>query len=646
MENNEILKKVSSRYILKGIISYIYDIDVPFKLFNHSKYFQQALELNYFVYIERYFDKLGLNFLDFTYLDYSEFSDFFDKDILKKNLNKKLSELKIDVELINKFAMDYLKNYYLKNKENQEEFIIEIYSPFFDIISKSEFFEQVFTIPIPANEIKQFNLKNDYISLFEKMNKSNQKYSSLYFRLNKIEDLNYLKEFKVDFTKIKRLTIKYYKNEYEKKIYGGSLSHYLSETKTTNDFYKNLFLLEDIQNNLIDLNIDNSGGKIIELEYFNNLNNLKSLKELDLNNIKFSDTFFLSLESLEKINFKNCKNLAFAEDIYLKIKKFILYNCNIRKTSKLLKFPNLEECALQDEFHHSDQLYNEIIDFSSLNKLKILEVEKYDFMYFKDCHLKKIKLFSKNIFYGENEKDIEIKVMEKLISMDSLNEIDIILRKINHNDIAEIKGENHSVKEICINWKNKNDCLLLTLQEKFLKLNKLKVKLGDMKIDKMAYCKIKENRNCNTHEININCQGYGNIEFNVESLENLFNVNLSFDSYINSLEYLFPIFNDKCNVNFNLLTHFSFTYFPCLIDMNIINNIINNTDKIPNIKEFYFRVCCEGEEEIIEKLFKKMLSLNLNYAKIEIKFFTNDKEGETKHRKLLINKFNKYYFSQ
>ena len=145
MENNEILKKVSSRYILKGIISYIYDIDVPFKLFNHSKYFQQALELNYFVYIERYFDKLGLNFLDFTYLDYSEFSDFFDKDILKKNLNKKLSELKISVELINRFAMDYLKNYYLKNKENQEEFIIEIYSPFFDIISKSEFFEQVFT---------------------------------------------------------------------------------------------------------------------------------------------------------------------------------------------------------------------------------------------------------------------------------------------------------------------------------------------------------------------------------------------------------------------------------------------------------------------------------------------------------------------
>jgi hypothetical protein len=236
--------------------------------------------------------------------------------------------------------------------------------------------------------------------------------------------------------------------------------------------------------------------------------------------------------------------------------------------------------------------------------------------------------------------------MEKLISMDSLNEIDIILRKINHKDIAEIKGENHSVKEICINWKNKNDCLLISLQEKFLKLNNLKVKLGDMKIDKMAYCKIKENRKCNTHEININCQGYGNIEFNVESLENLFNVNLSFDSYINSLEYLFPLFNDKCNVNFNLLTHFSFTYFPCLIDMNIINNIINNTDKIPNIKEFYFRVCCEGEEEIIEKLFKKILSLNLNYAKIEIKYFTNDKKDETKHRKLIINKFNKYYLSK
>ena len=102
--------------------------------------------------------------MDYIYLDYSQFSEFFDKNILQKNFNKKISDLKIDIDYINTFAFNYLKNYYLKYNVKQGEFIIEIFSPFCDLISKSEFFEHIFTIPISIYEIQKFNLLNDYIS--------------------------------------------------------------------------------------------------------------------------------------------------------------------------------------------------------------------------------------------------------------------------------------------------------------------------------------------------------------------------------------------------------------------------------------------------------------------------------------------------
>ena len=649
MENNEKLKRVTSKYILQNIISYIYDINLPFKLFIHSKFFQQALELNYFDYQVRYFDKLGINFLDYIYLDYSQFSDSFDKDILKKNLDKKLSELKIKIDAINKYAFDYLKNYYLKNKEKQEEFIIDIFSPFFDLISKSEFFEHIFTIPISIKEIEEYDLKNDFILFFSKINKSNQKYSSLYFKFKDSADFDYFEKFKINFKQIKRLTINekkdveinYYNNKF---TYSGliSLSHFRTNTNT---FYKKLFLLEDLQNNLIYLNIDISGRRFIEKEYFMDLNNCKSLKELNLNHIYISTNFVLNLKNLEKINFKNCRNLSFAEDSCLKVKIFKIFSCKIIKPNKRLKMPELEECILQDEFHLSEQLYNEIIDFSSLKKLKILEAEKYDFIYLNDSLLKKVKLFSKNSFYSKNEKEIELKVIEKLINIGTLKEIYIILRQINNNDISNIKGVNHSVKDICVNWKNENDCLLYSLQDKFSKLNNLIVKISNMKREKEIYVKIKGNSNCNTHEININCNGEGNIELYVESFENLFRVNFSFDNKINDIENLFPIFNDKCSINFKFLTHFSFTYY-LKIFPNILNNIINNIDKVPNLREFYFYCFYLGDEESIQKLFKKIISLNLDIVNIEIKIKEKEKEKYYESKRLYINKFNKLYLSE
>ena len=646
MEQKEILKRISSKYILKEIITYIYDANFPFKLFKHSNYFQKELELNYIDYQQKYLEQLGINFLDYIYLDYSQFSTFFDKDILKKKLNEKISELNLGIDYINKFDNKKKKNYYLKYQQKKGDFIIEPFSPFFDLISNSDFFEHIFTIQISINEIKKFKLSDYYISFFEKMNKRNKKYSSLFFKFQDDRDVKFLKDFKINFNQLKRLTI----NE-QKYIVDDNKC---SLNKFSKDYYifLDLFSLESIQN-LIYLNIDFLEKKTIDSNIFVNLNKIKSLKELNLNNILFhSKAFVINLPNLEKINFQNCNNITFIKDSCLKIKKFVLNKCEILKPKELLKLPELEECILQDEFHSTNQLFNEIIDFSCLNKLKILKAEKYDFIYLKDSLLENVNLYSNKKYYDlKNEVKIEKKMIEKLVKIKTLKKVDFILTEINNDIISQIDGENYSVKELCVNWKNKNDCILHSLQYKFLRVNNIIIKIGNCKYIKPTILDIKENSASNVHEIDINCKGEGNIKFYIESFENLFKVNLDLDNKIDNIENIIPILNNKCNKIYKLLTHFNLTYYQ-EISSDILNNIINNIDKMPNLKEFSLRGVAFDPKGNYKKLFKKILSLNLNIANVGINILEHsDKKKcipnlETKNlKKLYVNKIQKIYLS-
>ena len=107
------------------------------------------------------------------------------ENILYEILKRKETE---DINEINK------KEYY-----NQ---FIDIDSPLFELMSKTKNFEK-YTIYIALG----CKLKEDYIILFNKLNKSNIKYSSIYYSFNDIEKLNYLKEFNLDFHKIKRIIL-------------------------------------------------------------------------------------------------------------------------------------------------------------------------------------------------------------------------------------------------------------------------------------------------------------------------------------------------------------------------------------------------------------------------------------------------------
>ena len=236
------------------------------------------------------------------------------------------------------------------------------------------------------------------MQFFKNMNESKLKYSSLLFEYKEDNDIEYLKEFKINFNFIKRITLRKNKN------IRATYSKY---------FIQNLLSLLSYENSLIYLNADfpNDISGCIFME----LNNLKSLKELHLQKLYFDSTFTLNLVNLEKLTLINCTNLTMAEGSCLNLKYLKLFGCILNKSESLLiKFPMLEECILQDQLLHSEQIYNEIIDFSSLQKLKYLECEKADFIYLKNSILEKVILYSKNKdeFYKSNEYEIEKKLLK------------------------------------------------------------------------------------------------------------------------------------------------------------------------------------------------------------------------------------------
>jgi hypothetical protein len=253
-----------------------------------------------------------------------------------------------------------MKIYFFLHKKK-----IEIYSPIFDIISGGDISECNYTIYIPINIIVQLNLKNDYISFFEKLNQSNLYCNSFEISFKNIDIIHYLEEFKINFNKIKRLT---FSEDFNDKSY-----------KDYDIFLGNLFSIESFVNNLIDLKIYffNRCEHKIFLNLMNNLNNFKSLKILHLRGFEFENTFILNLATLIELSLENCINIVLDERMCLNLKNLYLEDCYFSVPNTLLKFPKLEICNF---FNMDEQRYSSIIDFQSLDKIKVLVV-KYAIFY-------------------------------------------------------------------------------------------------------------------------------------------------------------------------------------------------------------------------------------------------------------------------
>ena len=153
---------------------------------------------------------------------------------------------------------------------------------------------------------------------------------------------------------------------------------------------------------------------------------------------------------------------------------------------------------------------------------------KIKFTYESNNKLKNIKIFLNNLF----------KIFPNLLKL-------IIKTKLSwynyyNNDFNEIKiGENLNSK----------------INEIFL------------------YCKVRLNE-----DINIYCRSYETVKtLHIESNNNILN-----------LDKIFPLFNNKCNINLASLKYLHFEIKNEKIDSKILKNIYNNIDKMPNLKYLYF----------------------------------------------------------
>ena len=296
------LEKISSDYIIRNVFDYIRDENIKYNILVNSKLFQKKLGLELIDYQRKYLFKLGIHLQKYFNNNYDDCT----KDTLIQKLEKDLLKNKIDTKLIQEYTYNYLKKYNTKILEeyiNKDKFNIEIYSPFFDIISKDKIFEYIFNILIQLDTIKEYNLTNEYIEIFEKLNKLKINYNSLHFHFSNPENIMLIKELKINYNQIKELTIIH------------------PQRNLTISFFNTLFSLDNILNNLKYLNLSKNIGKTLETEWFENLNNFKVLETLKLFNFGFKSNFDIKLNSLVNLKLSHCNNISFGKNTCLNLKK-------------------------------------------------------------------------------------------------------------------------------------------------------------------------------------------------------------------------------------------------------------------------------------------------------------------------------------
>lgn len=624
MNNEKLLEKISSNYIFENIFDYISNEKFKFKIFVHSKLFQKKLDLELKHYKLHYINQFGLRDMN-TYFSNDDYENY-DKDYLTKILKDDLSNKKIDMnkmktvlfELFEDYKNDKDYNYFDLNEKN-----LDIYSPFFDVISKTELYEKMYTIPIPVEIIKKLNLKNDYISAFNKMNESNGKYHSITLYYKECDDIKLLKELNIDFSKVKRFNL----------IFIGSKEHIKSYI-----LFKDLFSIKNIEN-LTYLNLD-LNANIISNESFEKINDCKSLKILKITYLLFDCLFLLKLKNLEYLRLSRCEKIGFDEDSFLNIKKLKIDTCFMLSTKSLLKMPNLEECQLIDP----DFTYSYMLDFSSMQKLKELTSKVSDFILLENSNIEDVVLGS--AFSYEDET----KMFEKFISFTKLNKIECYLKFMDDEEILKIKGENKSVKEIFIHWKNEEkDAFFFNQQQKFPNLEIFSIESYSSR-EGLNYTtiEIKEEENSKIKDLTININCNLNLKLNSGLFENLNKFYLGIDGDLKDLETIFPIFNSKCQKVFKSLITFGFKIennMKDIINMSILKNIYNNLDKMPKLENLILNFFVEGlkkEKDFYMKFIEKILSMQLFY--INIKLFGEEENHELYGYKELKELYPEKYF--
>ena len=613
MSQKSYLNKINSSYLLKAIIDNI-SVSKKLKLFKYSKKIQTTLGLTLFDYQEKYIEKFKIDWKKFLSIKYSmegnnNFTTENSLNFLEQKLNEKLNQNNIILNdtIIKEIAYNYFRKLKIKNKKDElifdgnkylktpKDILIDINSPLFGHICQEEIFQKIFSIVLIERRIDSLNLKSGYIEFFKKLNEIKAKYASLSLYLNNPHNIDYIKNFNININQIQRLyiNIQYVFNEFEY-------------------FFNTLFNLHNIDKNLTYLNLDflqeNDEGVELSDKIFNGINNFNALLYLRLSGINFEPNFELNLSNLKEIKFFMVNNITFSEN-YPNLTKLNLKKCSITKPNKLMICPELEICKL-NLVNNNDEL----IDFFVIKNLKYFEGIAKDFMKLdNNNNLKTIKLISKNDLLTEEN------FFKKLITMKSIENIDLTIFEITSEQLSKITGTINSVKELSMAWiLDSENCVLYDLQNKFPNLLSLNLRFPFylMESEEYASITINENNNYKINELSIRNMGNANVELFIGPFTNLKKIDFSIDSNIKNIKTFFPIFNNVCSITFHNLTTFEFTCInEKIIKIEILNNICNNIDKMMNLKRVYFMcISRDANEEFYKAFIKKILKLKLNYV--------------------------------
>jgi len=595
MENQSLLMKIKSKYIIEVISSYINGEDFILKLIKNSKSLQKKLDIGLIDYKYKYLEKRE-NIEDCLY----DFNSL--KDLLSNSFYKDKYEQKSILEVI---LFHLTKK--SKQKANSEVFDdknfidLEFNNRLFNLIVECKIFDNILNININLED-----LKSEIISNFEKMNKLNTKYPSLFFEFKDMNNINYIKDFKIEFNQIKRLSFyeRYNDNEYD----------------NIDIYFKTITSFDNIMNNLVYFSLIFYEKRKINRDIFQKINEFKSLNHLGLGEIELSDSLLLKLSDLKTLALISCKNINLIDDtnndnnILTKLKKLSIFHCFMSKPEpkSILKCPELEFLNLVSLIEEKEKLigYSLIIDFSSLKKIKNYNGDSINFKFLENnSTLEEVYLHD-----YEHTEEMEEKNLEIICSIKSLKIIDFRLEKIYDSDISNIDDKNNSIKtmKIDLDYIGRSN-YLYAIQNKFPNLENIYVITHDHIFGGNAELEIKEKPECKIKDIKIDLRHYYVVGFfcapfgKLESLE----INCEERGYdYSNLKDAFPIFNNKCDVIFKSLTSFKFEGDD-FVNKNIIDNIFNNISNMPNLVSFKVKCTIKEklEEDSYNNFIKKILSL-------------------------------------
>ena len=448
--------KIKSKYILKNIFNYIANKNIQMKLFFHSKYFRNRLDLD-IVYKKIYLDFFGFNLK--KYLHKKEDDNDYNIYALEKEYNSFLFKNNLKKEAIENIIFELLDNQF----ENKGKYYINIESPLLELVSKTKDFEKKYTIYISQKITKEFGLKEYKTSVFDKLNTENIKYSSISYIFEDITKLDQIKELNINYNNIKKMELIYNGN---KAIISDEIKNKFKELNV----FKNLkhLLLKGIKfellemvvfNELIKLNLSNNHIKDInalksvkfdslEKLYLNDneIKNIKVLKYCELNKLKelnLSYNYIQDINILEISNFNNLEILRLNNNKISDIK--VLEICNFKELKELYlnnnKITRLDRLGRWNfkKLKILNISHNKISDIDILNNCSFVELKKLDLSHNNISDIKvlaKVKFAKLEKLYLKHNFITDINILEKCV-FNKLIKLDLTYNNISDIEVLE-----------------------------------------------------------------------------------------------------------------------------------------------------------------------------------------------------------------